>query len=63
MHHQLELSLKTRDYLEAVRMASELAIRIQQISTPTVDDIKSIYSDFSGAKKKHINREISNAKK
>lgn len=50
-HHQPTLSLKTRDYLQAVKLASELAIRIQQIALSTLEDIKSIYSDF----KKHQN--------
>lgn len=50
-HHQPTLSLKTRDYLQAVKLALEIAIRIQQITLPTLKDIKSIYSDF----KKHQN--------
>ncbi|WP_281515878.1 site-specific integrase, partial [Vibrio parahaemolyticus] len=48
-HHQPTLSLKTRDYLQAVKLASEIAIRIQQITLPTLEDIKSIYSDFKGS--------------
>ncbi|WP_101959942.1 site-specific integrase [Vibrio harveyi] len=51
-HHQPTLSLKTRDYLQAVKLASELAIRIQQIALPTLEDIKSIYSDFKGSQSK-----------
>ncbi len=51
-HHQPSLSLKTRDYMTAVRFASDLASRILQLSNPTVDEIKSIYSDFSGRQKK-----------
>ncbi|TOO84233.1 recombinase, partial [Vibrio parahaemolyticus] len=51
-HHQPTLSLKTRDYLQAVKLASEIAIRIQQITLPTLEDIKSIYSDFKGSQSK-----------
>ncbi|EJE8671636.1 site-specific integrase [Vibrio parahaemolyticus] len=51
-HHQPTLSLKTRDYLQAVKLASEIAIRIQQITQPTLEDIKSIYSDFKGSQSK-----------
>ncbi|HHF3144725.1 TPA: tyrosine-type recombinase/integrase [Vibrio diabolicus] len=51
-HHQPTLSLKTRDYLQAVKLASEIAIRIQQITLPTLEDIKSIYSDFKGYQSK-----------
>lgn len=51
-HHQPTLSLKTRDYLQAVKFASEIAIRIQQITQPTLEDIKSIYSDFKGSQSK-----------
>ncbi|HCE2053353.1 TPA: site-specific integrase [Vibrio parahaemolyticus] len=51
-HHQPTLSLKTRDYLQAVKFASEIAIRIQQITLPTLEDIKSIYSDFKGSQSK-----------
>ncbi|HHF2856435.1 TPA: tyrosine-type recombinase/integrase [Vibrio diabolicus] len=51
-HHQPTLSLKTRDYLKAVKLASEIAIRIQQITLPTLEDIKSIYSDFKGYQSK-----------
>lgn len=51
-HHQPTLSLKTRDYLQAVKLASELAIRIQQIALSTLEDIKSIYSDFKSSEEK-----------
>lgn len=51
-HHQPTLSLKTRDYLQAVKFPSEIAIRIQQITHPTLEDIKSIYSDFKGSQSK-----------
>ncbi|EJG1858564.1 tyrosine-type recombinase/integrase [Vibrio parahaemolyticus] len=51
-HHQPTLSLKTRDYLQAVKLASEIAIRIQQITQPTLEDIKSIYCDFKGSQSK-----------
>lgn len=51
-HHQPTLSLKTRDYLTAVRLASDLANRLLQLSSPTIDEVKSIYDDFRGEKKK-----------
>ncbi|HHF3070738.1 TPA: site-specific integrase [Vibrio diabolicus] len=52
MHHQPTLSLKTRDYLTAVRLASDLASRILQVTNPTIDEVKSIYDDFRGQKRK-----------
>ncbi|HCH5913563.1 TPA: site-specific integrase [Vibrio parahaemolyticus] len=52
MHHQPTLSLKTRDYLTAVRLASDLASRILQVANPTIDEVKSIYDDFRGQKRK-----------
>lgn len=51
-HHQPTLSLKTRDYLTAVRLASDLANRLLELSSPTIDEVKSIYDDFRGEKKK-----------
>lgn len=51
-HHQPTLSLKTRDYLTAVRLASDLASRILSLSSPTIDEVKSIYYDFRGEKRK-----------
>ena len=51
-HHQPTLSLKTRDYLTAVRLASDLANRLLQISSPTIDEVKSIYDDFRGEKRR-----------
>ncbi|EPU2896912.1 tyrosine-type recombinase/integrase [Vibrio vulnificus] len=51
-HHQPTLSLKTRDYLTAVRLASDLANRPLELSSPTIDEVKSIYDDFRGEKKK-----------
>lgn len=52
MHHQPTLSLKTRDYLTAVRLASDLASRILRVTNPTIDEVKSIYDDFRGKKRK-----------
>ncbi len=51
-HHQPTLSLKTRDYLTAVRLASDLASRILRVANPTIDEVKSIYDDFRGQKRK-----------
>ncbi|MBM4837000.1 site-specific integrase [Vibrio parahaemolyticus] len=51
-HYQPKLSLKTRNYLEAMRQASVLAIQISFLHNPTIEDIKAIYSDFSGKQKK-----------
>ncbi|EML0288396.1 hypothetical protein V9654_003603 [Vibrio parahaemolyticus] len=51
-HHQPKLSLKTRNYLEAMSQASVLAIQISSLHNPTIEDIKAIYSDFSGKQKK-----------
>jgi len=46
-HHQPRISLKTRNYLEAISMASELARAILVIPRPTIDQIKSVYAQFS----------------
>lgn len=43
-HYQPKLSLKTRNYLEAMKHASVLAIQVLSINNPTLEDIKSIYS-------------------
>ncbi|EGQ8919511.1 tyrosine-type recombinase/integrase [Vibrio parahaemolyticus] len=51
-HYQLKLSLKTRNYLEAMKHASVLAIQVLSINNPTLEDIKSIYSDFKGSQSK-----------
>lgn len=45
-HHQPRLSLRTRDYLEAVGIASELARDILEIPTPTIDQVKAVYAQF-----------------
>ncbi|WP_229608382.1 site-specific integrase [Vibrio parahaemolyticus] len=47
-HHQPKVSLRTRNYLEAIQKASGLAIQILALSNPTLEDIKSIYGDFKG---------------
>lgn len=51
-HYQPKLSLKTRNYLEAMKHASVLAIQVLSINNPTLEDIKSIYSDFKGSQSK-----------
>ncbi|ELI5409729.1 recombinase [Vibrio parahaemolyticus] len=51
-HYQPKLSLKTRNYLEAMKQASVLAIQISSLHNPTIEDIRAIYSDFSGKQKK-----------
>ncbi|EGQ7825159.1 site-specific integrase [Vibrio parahaemolyticus] len=51
-HYQPKLSLKTRNYLEAMKHASVLAIQVLSINNPTLEDIKSIYSDFKGYQSK-----------
>lgn len=42
MAHQPALSLKTRDYLTAVRFASDLAGWLLPLVNPTIDEVKSI---------------------
>ncbi|MGC9462529.1 tyrosine-type recombinase/integrase [Vibrio genomosp. F10] len=51
-HYQPKLSLRTRCYLEAMKNASSLAIQILSIQSPTLEDVKAIYSDFTGKQKK-----------
>ncbi|PMJ89798.1 hypothetical protein BCU12_13445 [Vibrio sp. 10N.261.55.A7] len=46
-HHQPRVSLKTRNYLEAVSVASQLARSILAISNSTIDQVKAIYAQFS----------------
>ncbi|ENE5197446.1 hypothetical protein [Vibrio parahaemolyticus] len=48
-HHQPRVSLKTRNYIEAIGIASQLARAILAISNPTVDQVKSVYAQFSEA--------------
>lgn len=51
-HHQPKLSLKTREFLTAVRFASDLASRLLPLVNPTINEVKSIYEDFRGKKSK-----------
>lgn len=46
-HHQPRVSLKTRNYLEAISIASQLARAILAISNPTIDQVKAVYAQFS----------------
>ncbi|MUJ28536.1 tyrosine-type recombinase/integrase [Aliivibrio fischeri] len=59
IQHQPTLSLKTRDYLQAVNMASDLAIKMLSLSSPTLEDVKVVYSEFSGRKKREAKTLIS----
>lgn len=51
-HHQPKLSLRTREFLTAVRFASDLASRLLPLVNPTIDEVKSVYDDFRGKKSK-----------
>ncbi len=46
-HHQPRVSLKTRNYIEAIGIASQLARAILAISNPTIDQVKAVYAQFS----------------
>lgn len=46
-HHQPSLSLKTRNYHEAIQLALDLIKRIRKFINPTVLDIKAIYSQYT----------------
>ncbi|MUK42839.1 tyrosine-type recombinase/integrase [Aliivibrio fischeri] len=59
IQHQPTLSLKTRDYLQAVSMASDLAIKILSLSSPTLEDVKAVYYEFSGKQKREVKTLIS----
>ncbi len=59
IQHQPTLSLKTRDYLQAVRMASDLAISILSLSSPTLEDIQAVYANFSDSKRRETKTLIS----
>ncbi|GEK14730.1 hypothetical protein [Aliivibrio fischeri] len=59
IQHQPTLSLKTRDYLQAVSMVSDLAIKILSLSSPTLEDVKVVYSEFSGKQKREAKTLIS----
>ena len=41
-HYQPKLSLKTRNYLEAMRQASVLAIQISSLHNPTIEAVRAI---------------------
>lgn len=57
-HHQPRISLRTRDYLEAVGIASELARVILEIPTPTIDQVKAVYAQFLETKAGSVMRLI-----
>ncbi|WP_315905530.1 tyrosine-type recombinase/integrase [Vibrio fluvialis] len=46
-HHQPSVSLKTRNFHEAVQLAVGLIERIRKLTSPTVLDIKAIYSLYT----------------
>ncbi|EMK6669935.1 hypothetical protein V9J75_003450 [Vibrio fluvialis] len=46
-HHQPSVSLKTRNFHEAVQLALDLIERIRKLVNPTVLDIKAIYSQYT----------------
>ena len=48
VHHQPKLSLKTRNYLQAVQAASTLALKLQTLSKPSLSEIKALYADYRG---------------
>ncbi|GLR75273.1 tyrosine-type recombinase/integrase [Aliivibrio sifiae] len=49
---QPKLSLRTRNYLQALQNASTLALRISAISNPSIDEVKAVYYEFSGKQKR-----------
>ncbi|EJI6687772.1 hypothetical protein BBN03_12875 [Vibrio parahaemolyticus] len=49
-HHQPRISLKTRDYLDAISIAAELARSIRKLHNPSVEQIKKVYQEFTCAK-------------
>ncbi|MEZ9229995.1 tyrosine-type recombinase/integrase [Vibrio amylolyticus] len=51
-HHQPKLSLKTKDYLVALQLASSIALKIRELVNPTIEDIRSVYAEFKGIEKK-----------
>ncbi|MGF1900675.1 tyrosine-type recombinase/integrase [Aliivibrio sifiae] len=57
IQHQPTLSLKTRDYLQAVCMAFDLAISI--LYSPTLEDIQAVYANFSDSKRRETKTLIS----
>ncbi|NOI69605.1 tyrosine-type recombinase/integrase [Vibrio owensii] len=49
-HHQPRISLKTRDYLDAISIAAELARSIRKLHNPSVEQIKKVYQEFTCTK-------------
>lgn len=47
-HKQPRISLRTRNYLVAIKHASVLATKILSIRNPTVNEVKKIYDNYSG---------------
>ncbi|TVO39052.1 site-specific integrase [Vibrio algivorus] len=47
-HYQPKLSLKTRNYLEAIRAASKLALTLHSLSNPSLSEVKALYADYRG---------------
>ncbi|NOH27871.1 tyrosine-type recombinase/integrase [Vibrio mediterranei] len=47
-HHQPKLSLRTRNYLEAIQLSSTLALTLQKLVNPSLDEVKAVYSEYKG---------------
>lgn len=45
-HHQPRVSLRTRDYLEALSLSSDLGKTLRSIPQPSVQQIKDFYKDY-----------------
>lgn len=48
IHKQPRISLRTRNYLEAIKHASVLATELLSIRNPTVHEVKKVYDKYSG---------------
>ena len=51
-YQQIKTSLKTRDYLQAIAMASALAQSLRSIESPTIEEVKFVFEEFRGASAK-----------
>lgn len=47
-YRQTKLSLRTRNYLKAINLASSLALKIMSTDIVTPEDVQTIYSEFRG---------------
>lgn len=54
VHHKPKLSLKTRNYLQAIQVTSMFAMKLQALSKPSLSEVKATYADYRGDAHKQV---------